>query len=123
MNKEVPNKQKSEAFQKAKIIAELTKSKQASKITILDISNFSTLCDYFVICSGASSSQVRAIYDDVIKSSRKSGLRVKHFQGDSSCRWMLIDFFDVILHIFLDEAREFYNLEYLWRNAEKINLP
>lgn len=123
MSKQPPSQQKNEALQKAKRIAELTKDKQAERITILDISNFSTLCDCFVICSGTSSPQVRAIYDDVIKSSRKSGLRVKHFQGDSSCRWMLIDFSDVILHIFLDEAREFYNLEYLWRNAEKINLP
>lgn len=116
------DKQKREALKKAKVIAELTREKQASKITILDIGSFSSLCDYFVICSGGSCRQVRAIYDDILRSSRKARLKIKHRQGDESSRWMLIDFFDVILHIFLEEAREFYNLEYLWRNAERINI-
>ncbi len=103
-------------------IVEIISSKKAQDIVVLDVSNSSGLCDYFVICSADSSRQVKAIAYEAIKACKKNKIKVKHFQDDPSLRWMLVDFFDIILHIFLEEARDFYNLENLWSNAKKIPL-
>ena len=90
---------------------------------VLDVRDWRNLYDYFVICSGESDRQVRAIYESVLKKCKQERLTVHHREDDKSTRWLLVDVFDVLLHIFVDEAREFYNLEYLWRDAKKINLP
>lgn len=84
------------------------------------ISNF---CDYFIVCSAESSAQVEAIYDWVLAKSEENNLIVHHRQLDEQCQWLLIDFFDVILHIFLDEKRAFYDLEHLWADAKKVRIP
>jgi len=81
----------------------------------------SNLCDYFVICSGESSKQVEAIYSHVLNQSKDIGYAVYHHSNDTESRWALVDFFDVILHIFDKEARDFYNLESLWKTAKKSN--
>ncbi|MFA7676818.1 MAG: ribosome silencing factor [Candidatus Omnitrophota bacterium] len=101
-------------------IARIVAAKQAEDILILDISKISSLCDYFVICSGSSARQVRAIYEEALKECKKGKFGVEHRQSDDDSRWALVDFFDIILHIFDSEARSFYNLEYLWKEAKKI---
>ncbi len=81
------------------------------------------MCDYFVICSAESSRQVDAIAQETVKLCRKEKIGVRSHQYDESSRWMLVDLFDVILHIFIEEAREFYNLEHLWSKAKKVRVP
>jgi len=111
--------------QKALKIAEFIKVKKAKDIVILDIKKISGLCDYFIICSGESSRQVKAIEEAVIKESKKNNIGIQHCEADELSQWVLVDFFDIILHIFLEETRNFYNLEYLWSSAKKVksNFP
>ena len=110
----------SEIKEKLAKIVEIISKKQAKDIAILDVRNLSGLCDYFIICSTDSARQVKATYQDVIKQCRENKMKAQHFEGDESLRWILVDFFDVILHIFSDEAREYYNLEQLWNKAKKV---
>lgn len=98
-------------------------NKKAKDVVILDIKKISNICDYHVICSGDSSAQVKAIYQEIIGESKKEKIEIFYSEADNSCRWMLIDYASVIVHIFSQEAREFYNLEYLWKQAKKIKLP
>lgn len=98
-------------------------ARKAKDIVVLDVGNRSGFCDYFVICSAESSRQVDAIHQETVKLCRKDKIEVRSHQDDESSRWILVDLFDVILHIFLEEAREFYNLEYLWNTAKKVRLP
>lgn len=107
----------------AKKIASFILAKKAEDVIILDVKKISNVCDYYVICSGQSSTQVKAIYEDAVRKSKKENIRVQHAEVDSTCRWILLDYADVILHIFSKEAREFYNLEYLWKRAKKISPP
>jgi len=108
--------------QKALKIADFIADQKASDIVVLDIGGLSSVSDYFVICSSDSTTGVRAIADNVIALCRRNKISVKYFQKDQTSRWMLIDFFDVMLHIFLDDARSFYNLEYLWKEAKKVKI-
>lgn len=103
-------------------IAELVAEKKAKKITILDISGQSSLFNYFVICSGESPRQVEAIYRDILAYCRQNNIKVHRGEPDEAGNWAIVDFFDVMLHIFSEEAREFYNLEYLWNDAKKVKL-
>ncbi|MFH1504629.1 MAG: ribosome silencing factor [Candidatus Omnitrophota bacterium] len=111
-----------ESKAKALKIAEFASGKKANNIVVLDVSEISGLCDYFVICSAESAQQVEAISRDAIRRCRKDKLKMRHFEKDKLMRWVLVDFFDVILHVFLEEARSFYNLEYLWSAAKKVPL-
>jgi len=91
-------------------------------VVVLDVRNCSGICDYFIICCGESTPQVKAISQEVIRACKKSKIKPQHFEDDQSLRWVLVDFFDVILHVFLKQARDFYNLEYLWSQAKRIPL-
>lgn len=113
----------SEAKAKALRLAGYVFDKKAKDVTILDVKKNSSICDYFVICSGESGRQVRAIYEDVVKACKQDNIEIHHYENDESSRWILIDFFDVILHIFQDGIRQFYNLEHLWYTAKKVRLP
>ncbi len=105
-----------------KKIAEFTLTKQANDVLILDVSKISNICDYYVICSADSTTQVKAIYDEVLRKSKEKKIKVQHSEVDKTYNWILVDFSNVILHIFTESTRKFYNLEYLWRQAKKINL-
>lgn len=98
-------------------------ARKAKDIVVLDLKSQSSFCDYFVICSAESTRQVDAIHQETVKLCRKDKINVRSHQYDESSRWILVDLFDVILHIFLEEARKFYNLEYLWNTAKKVRLP
>jgi ribosome-associated protein len=94
--------------------------KKAKDPVILDLKNMnSSVCDAFVICHGSSRTQVEAIADEVIGSiKKKTGMNPWHKEGFENAEWILIDYFDVIVHIFQDSKRSFYNLEQLWADAE-----
>jgi len=76
-----------------------------------------SVCDWFVISSGTSTTHVRAISDNIIRKLKEKGQRPWHVEGESDASWMLIDYGDVVAHIFLEDTRRFYNLEKLWNEA------
>jgi len=102
----------------AKKISQLMLEKKAEDVRILDVSKLTAVTDYFVICSASSDTQVKAIADHISKESKKMDERPWHSEGYSNMNWVLLDFVDVVAHIFLNESRAFYNLEGLWADAE-----
>jgi len=100
----------------------LALAKKANNVVVLDIGKISSLCDYFVICSGESSRQVKAIYEDVRRFCKTSKIKIQHYGTDDQAQWLLLDLSDVILHIFLEDVRQFYNIEELWSKAKKIKI-
>lgn len=115
-------------------IVGFAQDKKAEDIKILDMRNVANFCDYFVICTGNSDRQVKAIADNIelglnelgIKIRYKHGLRgaaLRHGEdGAPAGSWALLDMGDVVVHVFEPNAREFYSLEYLWRDAPEIPL-
>ena len=106
-----------ESSQLANKITDLIFNKKGYDVKILDLRKLTTITDYFVVCSGDSDTQVKAIADEVDKEMRDEGIRPWHTEGYQALNWILIDFVDVVVHIFKKETREFYNLEKLWGDA------
>ncbi len=110
--------------QTVKIICDTLSAKKAYDILKIDVKEKTSLCDYFVIASGKSSTQVGALADSVIDAVELAGGEVRRKEGLDDCRWAVVDFGDIILHVFNDETRLFYHLERLWstdENTEKID--
>jgi ribosome-associated protein len=101
-------------------IVDALQDKKAKEPVIMDFTKLnSSICDSFIICNGTSRTQVEAIADGVISSvKQKTGLNPWHKEGMENAEWILIDYSDVIVHIFQDKKRTFYNLEQLWADAE-----
>ena len=93
--------------------------KKARNPVILDFTRLTgTMCDAFVICHGSSRTQVEAIANHVIAEvKKKTGLNAFHHEGFENAEWILIDYFDVVIHVFQEERRKFYNIEQLWADA------
>ena len=104
----------------SKIIAKLASDKKAFGITILDMRKVANFCDYFVICSGNTSRQVRAIADHIEEELNQLGIKLSFKQGLKVSDWIVFDAGDVVVHIFEKELREFYRLEYLWQEAKRV---
>ncbi len=102
----------------ARKIGLLALEKKAEEVTILDMSELSAACDYFVLCSAGSEQQVGAIADHIAVKLRERGQPPWHVEGRSQRRWVLIDFVDVVVHVFHHETRQFYMLERLWGDAK-----
>ena len=96
--------------------------KKAVDLTVLDLRKAAGFTDYFVICSGTNPRQVRAIADAVIESLGADGVKPAHVEGYDRSEWVLIDYFDFIVHVFAPETRMFYALERLWGSAERIEI-
>jgi ribosome-associated protein len=97
--------------------AQCALEKKATNIKILDLRHITSFADYFVIASGSSDMQVKAIAENVLTKMRESGVTPWKSEGWDSLQWVIVDFVDVVIHIFLETAREFYNLERLWADA------
>jgi ribosome-associated protein len=97
--------------------------KQAKELVVLDLRKAAGFTDYFVICSGINTRQVRAIADAVIESLSDAGVKPAHIEGYDRSEWILLDYFDFIVHVFAPETRMFYGLERLWGTAERIEVP
>lgn len=108
---------------KALKIIEFIMDKKADDPVLLDLRQVSSFCDYFIVCSGSSQRQARAIYESAKRLSKKNSITIYHAEDDIDSNWLLVDYFDIVLHIFNKEARSFYNLEKIWREAKKIRLP
>ena len=99
-------------------LASLALSKKAEEIKILDLRKITPIADFFVICSAGSEPQVKAIANEVLDGAKKDGETVWHKEGTNMKSWVLLDFIDVVVHIFLRDTRGFYSLEKLWGDAE-----
>ncbi|HZR46616.1 MAG TPA: ribosome silencing factor [Candidatus Manganitrophaceae bacterium] len=123
MKKRSTEKTPWDAKKKALQIAEVAQSKHAEEIVVFHVSGLTSLADFFVLCSAESEPQMRAIVDAVEDSLNKKGARPYGVEGREAGLWVLLDYNDVILHIFKKEAREFYNLDRLWGDAPRIPFP
>ena len=106
----------------AAIAARALEEKKARDVTILKTAEQTVLADYFVICNGTSSTHIKALVDEVDKQLSEAGEPPIRREGLRSDIWVLMDFGCVIVHVFTDEARKFYNLERLWSDAEVVSL-
>ncbi|ADG05936.1 ribosome silencing factor [Kyrpidia spormannii] len=105
----------------ARLAADAAADKKAGNVVILDIGELSIIADYFVICSGQSRTQVQAIADHVREKMEEHGAVLQGLEGRDEARWVLLDFGDVVVHVFREEEREFYQLERLWGDAPMLS--
>ena len=103
------------------VIARLAGEKKAMDTVILKMAEVSLVTDYFIICSANSTTQVRAIADHVEEKLSEAGLEPLHKEGYREDHWVLLDYSECILHVFVEEDRRFYNLEQLWGDAETLD--
>lgn len=103
-----------------KLALEALEDKKAEDIRIIDISEVSVLADYFIIASGSNPSQLQAMTDNVEEKLGRAGHPVKQVEGYDSANWILMDFGDIIVHVFDKENRLLYNLERIWRDGKTI---
>jgi len=96
--------------------------KKAKNPQIIKVTDLTALADYFVLASGGSSTQVKALADEVEARLKKSGLEPKRTEGYHGANWIVLDYIDVVVHIFHVETREFYDLERLWQDGEFIDI-
>jgi ribosome-associated protein len=104
----------------AQRIVEIASDRQAQDVILLDISQIASFADYFVICSGTSERQLKAIVDNVTETLEREGFHAVHTEGAPSSGWVLIDYGSVIVHVFAPEERDYYRLERLWGEAPTI---
>jgi ribosome-associated protein len=97
--------------------------KKALDVVVLDLREVATFTDYFVIVSGGNERQVQAIADEVYEKLKKSGSTAARVEGYKTAEWVLLDFGDFVVHVFEQKARQFYDLERLWREAIRVQLP
>lgn len=107
--------------QKAILIYKAILNKKASDIVILDLKSYSTFTDFLIICNGHSITQIRTL-NDVIQEELKKIKEKFIVNGQADSKWLIIDSFDIVIHIFYPDIRKFYGLEYLWENAKKIEV-
>ena len=97
-------------------------AKKGRDIKLLETGELTTLADYFVICSATSTTQIKALADACGKALKDAGEPPHHIEGHRGGTWVLMDFSSVVVHIFMDEARKFYDLERLWGDAQEEDL-
>lgn len=110
------------SLEQARKIVQVMDSKKAKDIRLIKIEGISSLGDYFVVASASNTTQVKAIADEVEDEMTKLGLEPNRVEGRQSAQWILMDYYDVMFHVFLDEARSFYNLERLWSDAPQLDI-
>ncbi|MFB3738322.1 MAG: ribosome silencing factor [Candidatus Velamenicoccus archaeovorus] len=100
--------------------ARAASAKQGQDVVILDVHDLIVITDYFVITSGSSDRQVKTLFEEVEKALRALGVRPVRREGENDARWVLLDYVDVVVHVFAEEEREYYDLERLWRDAPRL---
>ncbi len=110
--------QNAEIKDSLKLIADALADKKAENIKIIDISEVSTVADYFVITNGTNHSQIQALADNVDEKLGTAGIQPKNIEGYNTANWILMDYRDIIVHIFDKESRGFYDLERMWRDGK-----
>jgi ribosome-associated protein len=97
--------------------------KKATDLVILNVKEISGFADYFILCSGTSDRQVRAVAAAIQENLKKEGILPLGIEGEDAGRWILLDYDDVIIHVFLESVRTFYDLERLWSEAQRMAVP
>jgi ribosome-associated protein len=97
--------------------------KKANDSVLLDLREVASFTDFFVITSGSNERQVQAISDEVVETLKKNGSSVARVEGYKSAEWILLDYGDFVVHVFDEKARKFYDLERLWRESKRVELP
>ena len=106
----------------SRLVAQAAADKKAQQLTVLDVDGKTSYCDRFVLCNGTNSRQVKSIAEHILKQAEEGGATCLGTEGMNSCRWVLIDLGDVVVHIFQDELRGYYDLDGLWVDAKRIPL-
>ena len=96
--------------------------KKGNNIKVLELSGLTTIADYFILVTGTNSSQISAIRDNVYKKLGENGYKPSRIEGIRNSTWVLMDYSDIIVHIFSSDDREFYNLDNIWKDAKNISL-
>jgi ribosome-associated protein len=110
------------SYEQAIMTAKALSGKKGLDIQVIEIADISVLADYMVIATGTSSTHVKALADEVEYQLDNAGISVSHVEGYRSNSWILLDYVDVIVNVFSDEAREFYDLERLWQDGKPVDL-
>ena len=110
------------SFDQAVMAAKAISSKKGLDIQVIEISDVSVLADYMVIATGTSSTHVKALADEIEYKLDEAGVSVSHIEGYRSNTWILLDYVDVIVNVFSDEARKFYDLDRLWQDGKSVDL-
>lgn len=111
-----------ETLELVKKAVDALSDKKAEDISVIDIHNVSTIADYFIIANGSNVNQLGAMQDAVDEAMYKSGVHAKQIEGNRSSTWILMDYQDVIVHLFSKEDRLFYDLEKIWKDGKKVAL-
>ena len=113
----------SSAWEKALLCTRFALDKKAYDLVLLDVGELTSVAEYFLICTGRSDTQVQAIAQSLEKGLAEHGMKPLAIEGYSRGQWVLIDFADVVVHVFYQPIREFYDLEGLWMKAPRVELP
>lgn len=97
--------------------------RKAADVVVLDLRPADAFADYFLICTGRNSPQIKAISDSIQMALAEKGVKPSHIEGYERAGWILLDYFDLIVHVFSQDARAFYALDRLWGNAKRIEVP
>ena len=115
-----PAEKSLEALELARKAVEIASDKQAGNIALLDVRDLCSFTDYFIICSGESARQLNTIIDEIEKTFKKEGVLPHHREGTLDSGWLLLDYGDVVIHVFGATEREYYALDDLWREAKTV---
>jgi len=97
--------------------------RKALNLNLLNLKGISSFTDFFLICTGTSSRHMHAISEAILERLEERGVKVGHIEGYNDSEWILLDYLDFVVHIFSEKAREFYELERLWKNASREPIP
>ena len=112
-----------DSWEKALLLSRFALEKKAYDLVLMEVRDVSSIADYFLICSGRSDRQVQSIAQGIEENLRKNGILPLSIEGLGRGQWVLMDFADVIVHVFYQPIREFYDLERLWAHAPRVELP
>ena len=111
-----------QAKEMAKLAVTALEEKKAEDVTVIDISEISPIADYFIIANGSNQNQLQAMRDAVDEELYKAGYTAKQIEGNSYSTWILMDYGDIIVHVFSKEDRLFYDLERIWKDGKEISV-
>lgn len=109
-------------YEQAVEMAKILNEKKGENIKVLEITDVSSLADYMVIANGTSSTHVKSLAEELEYQMGEMGYSVSHIEGYRSNSWILLDYVDIIVHVFSEEAREFYDLERLWQDGKELDI-
>jgi ribosome-associated protein len=112
-----------DARERALLCVRFALEKKAYDLVLMDVGQFTSLADYFLICTGRSDTQVQAITQSIEENLSRAGVRPLSIEGYARGQWTVIDYGDVVIHVFYEPVREFYDLERLWARAPQVTLP